>query len=394
MTEITADVLEAPSAGEAAAEEERRTSYLELFFDLVFVFAITQVTTLVLGDLSATGFARGALVLALIWWAWSGFTWMTNAVDIASLVTRLLFLAGMAGAFLAALSVPGAYTDQSAWFAVAYAAIRVLNLALYAWGLRDRPAQLRALLQLAPFFLAAPALVLVGGTLVEGPWRTALWALSITIDLVGVLAAGTENEWRVSPGHFAERYALIVIIALGESIVAIGVAVAALERDDVFVLSVVVAFVGVAALWSTYFGYVSSAAERALRKATESRRGPLARDVFTILHYPLVLGIIFFAVASKKVLTHPDEPLSRAGRWALGLGLGLFLLGFVLMRLRVVRSVGWERVGGIAAIVVAIVVLRDADAVVTFAVCVGVLLVVLAIETVTLRHIRAALQSS
>jgi low temperature requirement protein LtrA len=315
---------------------------------------------------------------------------MTNAVDIGSAVTRTLFLAGMAGAFFAALAVPHAYGDEGMWFAAAYFAIRVLNLLLYAWGLRERPTELGALLRLAPFFLLAPTLVLVGG-LLDGGWRTGLWALSLVVDVVGVLAAGSENEWRVSPGHFAERYALIVIIALGESIVAIGVGAADLERDVVFATSVLVAFAGVAALWSAYFGYVSTAAERALRKVSESRRGPLARDVFTILHYPIVLGIVFFAVASKKVLADPEKPLSRAGRWALGLGLGLYLLGFVLMRFRVVRTVGWERVGAILAVVIALVVLREADAVVTLAACVGIVLAMLAVEAITMRDVRASL---
>jgi len=190
--------LGAPDAGGASeAEEERRTSYLELFFDLVFVFAITQVTGLLLTDTSPAGFARSALVLALVWWAWSGFTWMTNAIDIESQVTKLLFLAGMAGAFFVALAVPHAYGDEGLWFACAYAFIRVLNLALYAWGLKDRPAQLAALLRLAPFFLLAPALVVAGGVVDSLPLRTALWIASIAVDLAGVLAAGNENDWRI-----------------------------------------------------------------------------------------------------------------------------------------------------------------------------------------------------
>ena len=162
------------------------------------MFAITQVTGLLLNN-DAAGFARAALVLALVWWAWSGFTWMTNAIDIESQVTKLLFLAGMAGAFFMALAVPHAYGDEGAWFACAYAFIRVLNLALYGWGLKDRPAQLAALLRLAPFFLVAPALVLAGGLVDSLPLRSALWVASIVVDLAGVLAAGSENDWRSHP---------------------------------------------------------------------------------------------------------------------------------------------------------------------------------------------------
>jgi len=381
MTSVQLDAIE------AAEEEERRTSYLELFFDLVFVFAITQVVTLILEDTSARGFGRAALVLGLVWWAWSGFTWMTNAVDIESRVTKLLFLAGMAGAFFVALAVPHSYGDEGAWFACAYAFIRLLNLVLYGWGLKDRPAQLAALMKLAPFFLVAPALVLAGGLVDDETLRTALWTASIVVDLVGVLAAGSENDWRISPAHFAERYALIVIIALGESIVAIGTGTGKLPRDGMFALSVTIAFAGVAALWWAYFGFVSAAVERALQKASPSRRGPLARDVFTIFHYPIVLGIVLFAVAAKKVLAHPEDPLSRPGRAALGLGVALFLAGFLLARYRVVRTIGWERAAAAGLTLIAVVVLRPIPAVALLAMVTAI--VVVAIGAERLRYGRA-----
>jgi low temperature requirement protein LtrA len=373
--------------GPSEAEEERRTSYLELFFDLVFVFAITQVTLLLLSNTSVAGFARAALVLALVWWAWSGFTWMTNAIDIENQVTKLLFLAGMAGALFVALAVPGAYGDEGAWFAIAYVFVRVLNIALYGWGLRARPAELAALMRLVPFFLVAPALVLAGGLVDSLPLRSALWALSIVVDLVGVLTAGRENDWRVSPAHFAERYALIVIIALGESIVAIGTSVADLPRDAMFAVSVAVAFAGVAALWFAYFGFVSGAVERALQKATPSRRGPLARDVFTIFHYPIVLGIVLFAVGAKKVLAHPEDALSRPGRAALGFGVAFFLAGFVLARYRIVRTVGRERAAAAALTLVAVVALRSIPAVALLAAVTAIVVAAVVVER--LRYARA-----
>ena len=372
--------------GPSGAEEERRTSYLELFFDLVFVFAITQVTALLLNDTSPAGFARSALVLALVWWAWSGFTWMTNAIDIESQVTKLLFLAGMAGAFFVALAVPHSYGDEGLWFACAYAFIRVLNLALYAWGLKDSPAQFAALLRLAPFFLLAPALVIAGGFVDSLPLRSALWVASIAVDLAGVLAAGNENDWRISPAHFAERYALIVIIALGETIVAIGTSTGDLPRDAMFALSITIAFAGVAALWWAYFGFVSGAVERALQKAAPSRRGPLARDVFTIFHYPIVLGIVFFAVAAKKVLAHPDDALSRPGRAALGLGVALFLGGFLLARYRIVRTIGPERAAAAGLTLVAVVLLRSIPAVGLLAAVIAIVLTAVVAERLRYRR--------
>ena len=377
----------AVTSGPSEAEEERRTSYLELFFDLVFVFAITQVTVLLLSNTSAAGFARSALVLALVWWAWSGFTWMTNAIDIESQVTKLLFLAGMAGAFFMALAVPHAYTDQGVWFGCAYLFIGVLNISLYGWGLKDRPAEFAALKRLVPFFLLSPALVLVGGLVDKLPLRSGLWVAAIVVAVGGVLATGNDNAWRVSPAHFAERYALIVIIALGESIVAIGTSVEEIPRDAAFALSVLVAFAGVAALWFAYFGFVSGAVERALQRALPNKRAPLARDVFTIFHYPIVLGIVFFAVAAKKMVAHPEDALSRPGRAALGFGVALFFAGFLLSRYRIVRTIGWERAVGAAATLVAVVVLRSIPGVALFATVTAI--VVIAVIAERLRYKRA-----
>ena len=372
-------------------EEERTTSYLELFFDLVFVFAITQVTSLILEDTSAAGFARAALVLGLVWWAWSAYAWMTNAIDIENVVTRLIVLAAMAAAFFMALAVPDAYQDEGVWFAVAYFTVRILNTTLFSWGVRHDPGQLRATFRLAPWFLVAALVALVGG-FAEGDNRAYFWIASLTIDVVGTLTVARAN-WRVSPSHFAERFALIVIIALGESIVAIGLATSDLERDLAFALSVVIAFAGVAALWWAYFDFTAIAAERALRLASPEARGALARDVFTFFHYPIVLGIIFYAVAAKKTLAHPNDPLSDAGRWALGLGIAVFLSGFVLARFRVIRRIAWERVIAGAAALTVSVALHGTDAIVTLSVAIAILVTSVLIETVRLRELRAEVKA-
>ena len=373
------------------AEEERKTSYIELFFDLVFVFAFTQVTALILEDTSVQGFLRAALVLAMVWWAWSAYAWMTNAIDIENAVTRLIMFAAMTAAFFMAISVPDAFQDEAAWFAVAYFVVRVLQTTLYAWGVRADPGNLRAVLLLAPWFLGAAFVALVGG-FVDPDYRAWVWLASLVIDIVGTLTVA-RGDWRVSPSHFAERFALIVIIALGESIVAIGIATSSLERDATYALSVVVAFAGVAALWWAYFDFVAVAAERSLRRASPATRGPLARDVFTFFHYPIVLGIIFYAVAAKKTLEHPLDPLSEAGRWALGLGIAVFLCGFALMRFRVVRRVAWERVAAACVALVLAVGLDGTDALVTLGVVIGVLVLSVVVETARLHDFRAALRA-
>jgi low temperature requirement protein LtrA len=382
-----APLLEEPTE----VEEERKTSYLELFFDLVFVFAFTQVTALILEDTSVQGFLRAALVLAMVWWAWSAYAWMTNAIDIENVVTRLLVFAAMAAGFFMALSVPDAFQDEAAWFAVAYFVVRVLNSALYAWGVRGNRRQLAAVLRLQPWFVLAAAVALAGG-FVDADYRAWFWLASLAIDVVGTLTAA-RAEWGVSPSHFAERYALIVIIALGESIVAIGIGPSGLERDATYAASVVVAFAGVAALWWAYFDFTAIAAARSLRRASALARSVLARDVFTFFHYPVVLGIILYAVAAKKTLEHPLDPLSDAGRWALGLGIASFLAAFALMRYRVIRRIAWERLAAGAVAVVVAVTLESADAIVTLGVVVALLVLSVAVETARLRVFRAELRA-
>jgi low temperature requirement protein LtrA len=383
----------APLVSEPTHEEaERKTSYLELFFDLVFVFAFTQVTALILEDTSAVGFARAVLVLAMVWWAWSAYAWMTNAIDVDNSVTRLIIFAAMAAGFFMALAVPHAFADEAAWFAVAYFVVRVLNSALYGWGVRRDPVLLRSLARLTPWFLLAAFVALIGGFL-DPDVRGWVWLLSLAIDVIGTLTVA-RVDWRVSPSHFAERFALIVIIALGESIVSIGVATSGLDRDATYALSVVVAFAGVAALWWAYFDFTALAAERSLSRAAPLARGPLARDVFTYFHFPIVLGIMFYAVAAKKTLEHPLDPLSRPGRWALGLGIALFLAGFVLARFRVVRRLAWERITAAALALVAALALRGTDAIVTLGIVVAILVVSIAVETARLREIRASLRAA
>ena len=386
MTDV-APLVEEPTD----EEEERKTSYIELFFDLVFVFAFTQVTALILEDTSVEGFLRSALVLAMVWWAWSAYAWLTDAIDVENVITRLIMFAAMAAGFFMALAVPDAFQDEAAWFAVAYFVARVLHTALYAWGVREYPGQLRAVARLAPWFLVAALVALIGG-FAEPDYRAWIWLASLVIDVVGTLTIVRE-EWRVSPSHFAERFALIVIIALGESIVAIGIGTSELERNATYAVAVVVAFAGVAALWWAYFDFTAIAAERSLRRASPAARGPLARDVFTFFHYPVVLGIIFYAVAAKKTLEHPVDPLSDAGRWSLGLGVAMFLGAFALMRFRVIRRIAWERLAAAAIVLGLAVSLDGTDAIVTVGVVIGVLALSVAVETARLREVRAALRS-
>ncbi len=374
--------------GETQAEGERRTSYLELFFDLVFVFAITQVTALILHDLSAGGIARGALVLGLVWWAWGGFAWMTNAVDVESAGVRIVFLGCALASFFVALAVPRAFDADELWFALPYLVLRVLHVGLYSWGLRSDRAHQHAIVRLAPFFLVGPLIVLAGGFVEDPNLRAAIWVLGLAIDTGGALTA---SGFRVSASHFAERYALFVIIALGESIVAIGVGAGSLDHDFTFAATVTIAFAGVAALWWAYFDIIALAAERSLRLADDLTRPALARDVFSYFHYPAILGIILYAVAAEKTVAHPEDPLSTPARAALGLGFAFFLLSATLGRYRVLRRIAWERVaGGIVVLVVAFAA-SGVEAMWLLGIEVAILVAVVAAEAARLSEFRASL---
>ncbi len=375
-------------SGETRAEGERRTSYLELFFDLVFVFAITQVTALILHDLSAGGIARGALVLGLVWWAWGGFAWMTNAVDVESIGVRVLFLVCALASFFVALAVPRAFETDGLWFALPYLVLRVLHLGLYGWGLRSDREHQHAIVRLAPFFLVGPLIVLAGSFVEDTNVRTVIWAIGLAIDAGGALTA---SGFKVSASHFAERYALFVIIALGESIVAIGVGAGSLEHDFTFAATVTIAFAGVAALWWAYFDIIALAAERSLRLADDLTRPALARDVFSYFHYPAILGIILYAVAAEKTVAHPEDPLSTPARAALGLGFAFFLLSATLGRYRVLRRIAWERViGGIVVLIVAFAA-SEVEAMWLLGIEVAILVAVVTAEAARLSEFRASL---
>jgi low temperature requirement protein LtrA len=369
-------------AGLTVPATERRSGALELFFDLVFVYAITQLVTLVLADTTAAGFARAGLVMAMIWWAWSQYTWMTNAVDPADPVVRLVMLTAMGATLFMAQAVPEAFGPDGAWFAVPYMILRLLGLGLYWWGVRDDSHQRKALRTYLPLASIAPVLVLLGG-LVATPGRTCIWVLALAVDVASTVNAG-RGSFRVEPAHFAERYGLFVIIALGESIVAIGVGSTGLERTAVLALTAAACFAGVATLWWSYFGWVADAAEQRLRRASLDDQGRLARDLYTYLHLPIVAGIVLYAVAVKTTLHEPGVALPGWGRFALAAGIGLFLSGFVLGNWRATGGLLGARLAALVAVVVVAVAGAPLASGVLITATVAVLIVALVIEAVGL----------
>ncbi|MGH3131506.1 MAG: low temperature requirement protein A, partial [Gaiellaceae bacterium] len=289
------------------AEREERVTPLELFFDLVFVFAITQVTGLLSADATWAGLGRGMLVLGALWWAWAAYAWLTNTLDPEEGAVRLAMFAAMGAMLVVSLAVPEAFDADGVLFGVAYFAVRALHIVLYAIAGRGDADLLGAVLRMAPTATFGPALLIVAGFL-DGPAQAGLWALALALDYLGVLV-GRGEGWRVAPAHFAERHGLIVIIALGESIVALGVGAGQLSLGVGVVAGALLGIAVVAAMWWAYFDVVAIVAQRRLTQARGAARAAQARDSYSYLHLPMVAGIVLFALGLKKTLADVDDPL-------------------------------------------------------------------------------------
>ena len=319
------------------AEREQRVTPLELFFDLVFVYAITQVTLLMSDDPTWRGVGRGLLVLAALWWAWSGYAWLTNLLEPEEGPVRAGMFAAMAALLVVALAVPGALGDDAVLFAVAYLVVRLLQLLLFAIAGKRDPDLLEAIVRWLPAATLAPVIIVVAA-FVGGDALVALWIVALAVDYLGPLI-GRGRGLRVSPAHFAERYGLIVIIALGESIVAIGIGAAGVALTSRIVAAAVLGIIVVAALWWAYFDVYAVGAQRELSEARGVARARLAQDYFSYLHLPMIAGIVLFALGLKKTVERVGEPLDTVPAVALCCGLSLYFLTHVALRIRLVHSV-------------------------------------------------------
>jgi low temperature requirement protein LtrA len=366
--------------------EERRTSPVELLWDLVFVFAVTRVTTLLSRDLSWAGLGRALLVLALVWWAWSAFVWAANAQDTASPTLRLVLLLAMVLTFVAGLALPQAFGDEAPVFAAAYAAVRFLHLALYADASRKGNASWAAIAGFA-ITVAIGMALLVAGSLAGGTARVVLWTLAAAIDYAGPAWLTRERLrglQRVAVAHFAERYSLFVIICLGESIVAIGVGASEQRFDAKLVAGVTLGLLITVALWWTYFDRFAAAAEERLRGHDDPVLA--AADAYSYLHLVLVAGIIVFAVGVKLAVHDVGAPLGDAPRLALCGGVALYLLGHVAFQLRLVGAVGAEKLVAVAALLALYAIGGGLAALALAGAVTGVLGAMCAVESVSARR--------
>jgi low temperature requirement protein LtrA len=382
------------------APEAQSVTFVELFFDLVFVFAVTQVTVLTVHHLDAGGVARSAVLFWLIWWAWTQFTWTLSPADTQHTAVRALTLAATATAFVMAASVPRAFEDDPLWFAVPYVVVRLLGLALQVRVDREQHEHAHAdhdghhddegiSMTWVWISLVGLGVVLLGGV-VDVPGRTWVWVGAVAIDFAAASVAGNGAVWHLHTGHFSERHGLFVIIALGESLIVAGTAVAGDDRTADLVLTAGASLVVACLLWWTYFGWLKEALEERFAEATPEQVGALARDAYSLTHFPLIGGIIGFAVAVEEIVIHPDQPAEAAVVASLVVGVGLFITASAAAHLRLSGEVLWPRLAITAGALGLAVAVSGGHPVWPLVVVAAGLLAVVIVEERTLRRETAA----
>jgi low temperature requirement protein LtrA len=373
-----------------AVADPRRVTTLELFFDLVFVFTLTQLTTVLFRSPSWRGLLEVVVMLILIWWMYGGYAWLTNAVDADTLPRRLLLLAAMGAYFVLALAIPTAFNGTGLAFGVAYFVIVVIHAALFTRATAVSAA--RAILTLAPYNLSAALLVLAGGAL-GGTTQYVLWGATGLGQWLTPLIRGTSG-FLIEPAHFVERHGLVVIIALGESVVAIGFGASQLALNGSLVAVAVVGLALSTCLWWLYFGGDDERAERALVALPPPQRSQAALRAFGYWHLPMLLGIIAIAAIEREATAHPFSSLSWARSAILAGGVVSYLAGDIAFRLELgIGRVGWRTAGAVLALAViplGVVLSPFAE----LAVLVALLLAIIAAEATRSQHQKSSVAPS
>jgi low temperature requirement protein LtrA len=374
-----------------ADERGQRVTPLELFFDLVFVFAITQVTGFLADTPTWGGLLRGLLLLGALWWAWASYAWLTNTLNPEEGAVRLAVFGAMAAMLIVSLATPNAFGTDGVAFGIAYFIVRVLHLVLYAIAGRGDRDLLGAVVRIVPTSTIGPTLLLVAGFL-EGVPQLATWGAALAVDYLGVLV-GHMRGWRVSPEHFVERHGLVMIIALGESIVAIGVGAVGLPLHAGLIAAALLGIAVVASLWWSYFDWVAFVAQARLAEATGAERAALARDLYSYLHLPMVAGIVLFALGLKTTLAHVDSSLGTVPALGLCGGVALYLLAHVALRLRIGGGLGHGRPIATIVLLGLFPLAREVPSLVALGLVATVCAALIAYEVLRYPHARAWIRS-
>ncbi len=331
-----------PAAVPIVSPDDQKVTFVELFFDLVFVFCVTQVVHLMHGHIDVHSAAGALLVFWLVWWSWTQFTWALNAANTDHPAVQMATLLATAIAFFLAIGIPRALDGGAAWFAVPYVALRSVGLLIYYWVAWSDPEQRRAVRVFGLFSVSGLAMVLAGAA-IGGAAVYWCWAAAVVLDLMAAGIGGQLEGWNLHPEHFVERHGLIVIIALGETLIVAAAGLVGAPRTPAVVATGVAAVAVVCGLWWTYFPYVRPAFEHALAARQGAARSCTARDVFSVLHFPMLCGVIAMAVATEEALAHPDAPLSMNVRLAMSIGAALFVCGTAAAIWRAVgRTLIWR----------------------------------------------------
>jgi low temperature requirement protein LtrA len=382
-------------------EEHAVVTPLELFFDLVFVFALTQVTAFMADELSWHGILRGVLVLMLLWWAWTGYAWLANVASAEERPIKLAILAGMAAMFVLALCIPEAFDDLPGGLsgpvvlAVCYLLFRTMHLVMFMIISREDAGLRKQVLRFA-LSVAASSVVLLIASEFEGWLQTGLWMLALLADYVGT-ALGGFRGWRLpSPGHFSERHGLIIIVALGESIVAIGVGVAQEPITLVIVAASVLGLLLSSALWWAYFDISALLGEHALVNEPPETRARLARNAYSYVHMPLLLGVVLVAFGLKEVLLYVSDSshhsladsLPAVALAAMVGGVVLYLLGHVIFKWLTVHDISVVRLVAAGVLLAAIPLIVAMPALIQLAVVAFIVTCAMVVESVLFAEAR------
>jgi low temperature requirement protein LtrA len=382
--------IHAPHPTAVLRGDDARVTPLELFFDLVFVLTLTQCTALMAKDPTWTGLGQATLILALIWWAWGGYAWLTSVVDPEQTLVRVVMFTAMAAFLVDAISVPQAFGDLGLLFACAYAVVRMAHIGLFVIASRDDPDLRHSVVGLAMSTAVGVGLI-VAASFFDGWVQAGLWILAIVLDFGGPYLFGVEG-WKLVPGHFVERFGLIIIIALGESIVAIGAGIGEAEVDTGVVVAAVLGVVVSAQLWWLYFDVVARVAERRLEQAEIGReQNSIARDSFGYIHFPMIAGIVLLALGLKKTLGHVDDPLELVPAFAMLGGTATYLLAHIAFRWRTVHRFSTQRLLGALVLAALIPLATEISALASLALLTAVLAVLIAYEMIAFVELREKL---
>ena len=311
-----------------SSPDEQGADFVELFFDLVFVYAITRITAYTAHHLDASHIPIAVLTFWLIWWGWTQFTWSLNAANTRLSSVRQLVLLATGVAFVMASSVGDAFGEGVMWFAVPYVIIRTIGIALYARVTTGKDAPQRTRAFAIPSFIGLIAIM--AGALADPTSRIWWWSLAIGFDMLAGYIGGRAEGWDIKSGHFAERHGLIVIIALGESLIVAAHAVGSQDRSQEILIVGGLAVLVTCLLWWSYFSWIHEHLEEHLSKESGSKQASLARDAYSFIHFAVIGGIIGVAVGFEKILGHPHDLLSIPIAASLGGGY-LFFVGFTAL---------------------------------------------------------------